>query len=129
MVRGKRKEGWAAEISTKTHTIISDMPASAGGHDEGMNPHEIIKAGLVACTIVTCQMYADRKKWNLVSTDVKVKILSETEEGAVFHREITFTGDLTHEQRERLLEIANKTPVFKLLTRPISIETVMNEPK
>lgn len=128
MIIGNRKGKLAAELNTRNHSITAGLSEKIGGNDEGMNPHQIIEAGLTACTILTCQMYADKKKWPLTNTKVTVKITSEEVTGAVFQRDIIFEGDLTQEQKEKLLEIANKTPVYNLLTRPISISSqIVNE--
>ncbi|WP_408095561.1 OsmC family protein [Peredibacter sp. HCB2-198] len=123
MIMGNRQEGLAAELHTRNHSLVAGLSEKIGGKDEGMNPHQIIEAGLAACTILTCQMYADKKGWPLLNTKVTVKITTEEVTGAVFQRDIVFEGDLTNEQKEKLLAIANKTPVYNLLTRSISIDT------
>ena len=123
MITGNRQGKLAADLHTKNHQIVAGLSEKIGGNDEGMNPHQIIEAGLTACTILTCQMYADKKGWPLKNTKVTVKITTEEVSGAVFQRDIVFEGDLTQEQKEKLLEIANKTPVYNLLTRPISIRS------
>lgn len=68
-------------------------------------------------------MYANRKQWPLESTDVKVHIISENKEGTVISRDVSFKGDLTQEQRDQLLVIANKCPIHKLLSGPVQIHT------
>jgi len=122
MVKGHRKEKFQVALQTSSQTLISDVKENLGGTDLGPDPHELLEASLVACTVITVQMYADHKKWNLQSTEVQVKI---DKEGADSHilREIRFTGDLTEEQRTRLMEIANKCPIHKLLTGKIEITT------
>lgn len=72
MIQGYRKENLVAEISAGRHRLLSGMSEELGGHDEGLNPHEILEAALAACTIITLQMYANRKQWNLISADVTV---------------------------------------------------------
>ncbi|WPU66552.1 OsmC family protein [Peredibacter starrii] len=123
MIIGNRQGTLAADLHTRNHQITAGLSEKIGGNDEGMNPHQIIEAGLTACTILTCQMYADKKKWPLTNTKVTVKITTEEVTGAVFQRDIVFEGDLTDEQKEKLLAIANKTPIYNLLTRSISIDT------
>lgn len=123
MIKGQRQSHLAASLSTSTHRFVSGLPSKLGGSDEGPDPHELIEAGLAACTIQTCQLYANRKEWNLVSTNVTVKIESESKEASRIVREISFEGDLSEEQRTRLLEIANKCPIHKLLESKISVET------
>lgn len=123
MITGHRKEKYVAEITSQSHTIIADIAKNFGGTDLGPDPHELFQASLAACTIITVQMYADRHGWKLESTDVKVNI---DKEGSQSHlvREIAFRGELTEEQITRLMEIANKCPIHKLMTSDISISTV-----
>jgi len=107
------------------HVLTADEPESNGGNDAGPAPHEFLLAGLGACTSMTVKVYADRKEWPLRSVDVTVE--GHHDETRVFtvKRTISFDGDLSHEQRVRLLEIANKCPVHKTLSGTIRIETTL----
>jgi putative redox protein len=67
-------------------------------------------------------MYARRKNWPLEDLDVQVKITKEGKESEI-ERHIHFVGDLTAEQHQRLLEIADKCPVSKLLESQIRVVT------
>ena len=113
------------------HHALADEPDSFGGTDRGMSPYGFVAAGLGACTSMTIRMYARRKEWPLdhVSVDVchdKVHA-TDAEEGTGkidrFLRTIRLTGDLTEEQRARLMEIADKCPVHQTLSRRSHIET------
>lgn len=123
MVTGQRKELLVATMVAGNFSIISGVPEKLGGRDEGPNPHELLEAALAACTIITVQMYADRKGIPLESTDVKVNTVSEGAEKSVISREISFRGNLTTEQKTRLAEIADKCPIHKLLQSSVTIET------
>ena len=123
MIQGHRKENLVAEISAGKHWLLSGMSEELGGHDEGLNPHEILEAALAACTIITLQMYASRKQWNLISADVTVNIDSESNQESCISRKIRFQGDLTEEQRRSLIAIANKCPIHKILSSNITIKT------
>jgi putative redox protein len=123
MVRGNRHGNLGASIKTEKHTLLSGVSEKLGGNDEGPGPHQLLEAALAACTIITVQMYANRKQWNLKSTQVVVQIESENDEGTHLKREIKFEGDLSEDQKQRLLEIANRCPIHKLLSHPISITT------
>ena len=104
------------------HTWIADEPESAGGGNRGPDPVTILMSSLGACTSITLKMYAQRKGWALA--DVRVAISLETgDEGSTIDRRIVLEGDLTDEQRERLLQIANACPVHKILTNNVSIRT------
>jgi putative redox protein len=110
-------------ISVGPHRLIADEATADGGDDGGPVPHEFLLIGLGACTSMTVKMYADRKGWPLRSVDVKVRGRRDEAEGFVVERELTFVGDLDDEQRKRLLDIADKCPVHKTLTRGVKIST------
>lgn len=124
MIQGQRKENLVAEISAGKHRLISGVPEELGGHDEGPDAHELLETALAACTIITLQMYANRKHWNLLSADVTVNIDSESSLESCISRKIKLRGDLTEEQRMSLIAIANKCPVHKILSSNIKIKTV-----
>ena len=109
-------------IQIGQHTFWADEPKDVGGDDEGPTPHEILLASLGACTSMTVQMYAERKQWPLRAVTVG---LEDDMQASVYviRRTIHLDGDLTDEQRARLLEIANKCPVHKTLTGEIRIES------
>ena len=106
------------------NTIIGDEPIDKGGSDEGMNPFEILASALGACTCATVRMYADRKEMPLKGLNVTLTLTRDDEKNTTtITRDIVLLGDLTPEEKDRLLTIANKCPVHKVLTNPINIET------
>lgn len=125
MIQGRRKNNLAAELSVRQFSILSGVTKELGGADEGPSPHELVEAALAACTIITVQMYANRKQMKLESTNVTVKIESESKEASTISRQIEFVGDLTQEEKGKLLEIANKCPIHKLLESKITVATTM----
>ncbi len=107
------------------HTFISDEPEDEGGANRGPRPHELLLSSLVSCTCITVKMYAMRKEWNLEAVNGDAEMIRVTESGSqtttvVMH--MAFTGNLSDEQRERLLYIASKCPVHKTLTGSMAIE-------
>lgn len=106
------------------HHELADEPTDLGGDDTGPSPFEHVLAGLGACTSMTVKMYADRKTWPLKAVRVDVSIHKQ-DDGYRLNRSIRLEGDLTDEQRTRLLEIANKCPVHKMLTGKIEIESAL----
>ena len=125
MVVGNKSANLAATVEVRQHKVVSGLSEQNGGLDEGPNPHELVEAALSACTILTCELYAQRKKMKLTNTFASVKIISETKEGAVIQRVLKFEGDLTQEDRDKLVEIADKCPIHRLLEGKIEIQTTV----
>jgi len=102
--------------------FLSDAGLENGGDGAGPNPHEYLGAALAACTSMTLKMYAGRKAMNLENAVVTVDI-ERIDEVEKFSRDIQLIGNLSMEEKERLLEIANKCPIHKALTGQIQIKT------
>lgn len=126
MITGKRKENLAADLVVRSHHVIAGLSEKNGGQDEGPNPHELLEMALAACSILTAQMYANRKGIKLTNTNAVVKILSEGEETKI-SREVSFEGDLTEAEKKRLTEIIEKCPIHNLLESKVTIETTVKE--
>lgn len=110
------------QLTIGKHQILSDVPEAIGGEDSGPEPHDLLAAALAACTALTVTLYARRK--GMALDDVQVAIDHGQQDGAYeLRRHITFVGQLSQEERERLLDIANKCPVHKTLSGTIRIET------
>lgn len=126
--------GFAQDISAGPHRLISDEPVDAGGADSGPSPYDLLLSALGSCTSMTIGMYARRKTWPLQGVTVHLRhsrihavdcAECETKEGMLdrIERDIQLTGNLTEEQRLKLLEIANKCPVHRTLVSEIDIRT------
>jgi putative redox protein len=112
---------YAQFVTVGRHVMGADESERLGGQDSGPSPYEYVMAGLGACTAMTLRMYANRRAWKIRTIAVEVKHERvETPAGKTdrFKRLIRIDGDLTHEQRARLLEIAEKCPVSRTLQRP-----------
>jgi putative redox protein len=111
------------QITIGRHLLTADVDTQLGGENAGPTPHEYLAAALGACTSMTMRMYAQRKNWPADGTRVTINL---KEEGGVanFFREIRFPAALSQEQKDRLLEIAEKCPVHKTLLGKIEIQTI-----
>lgn len=116
---------YKTKVYSGGHFIYSDEPGDIGGTDEGMAPAALLLASLGSCTAITIRMYADRKGFNLDHIKIDLAICKEEEmnKETVITRKIVFTGELTEEERKRLLVIADKCPIHKILSNPIKIAT------
>jgi len=127
-------DGFLQDINSgPDHHALADEPLSYGGSNRGMSPYGFLSAGLGACTSMTIRMYARRKGWPLTHVEVGVShdkvhaqdAVSGTDAKAdTFTRVIHLTGDLSPEQRAKLIEIANKCPVHRTLEQSATVITV-----
>jgi putative redox protein len=102
--------------------FLADAEVSKGGAGTGPSPHEYLGAALAACTSMTLKMYASRKDMKLENAIVTVDI-DRANDVETFSREIQLLGNLSAEEKERLLEIAHKCPIHKALAGQIEIKT------
>jgi putative redox protein len=112
----------AQRIKVGHHVLAADEPTSHGGGDTGASPTGMLLAALAACTSITLRMYADRKTWALGTVHVDLK-LTRAGTAERIDRVIRFGAALAPDQVARLLEIADKTPVTKMLKAGVSIAT------
>ena len=122
------------EVVAGRHRLVADEPAAAGGLDSGLNPYELLIASLGACTAMTLRLYADKKQIPLKRALVRLHHSKthaedcaecETKSGMLdrIERVIVLEGELSDEQRIRLMEIADKCPVHRTLKSEIDIRT------
>jgi len=114
-------------VTAGPSTIVADVSVAQGGLDLGPDPHELVAAGLAACTSMTLRLYANRKGWNISALHVEVFSHYDKDQTPPerFDREITIEGDLTDEQLERLFEIAERCPIHRLLTAGARVVTTV----
>jgi putative redox protein len=117
------KAGYAQELHAGQHRWTSDEPAARGGSDTGPNPTALLLSALGACTAITLRMYAERRKWELGTIRIRCALLPRKDERPRIDRELAFTASLSEEQRNKLLEIADKTPVTKIVMHGAEVGT------
>lgn len=127
---GKR---YAVQIDARSHSLTGDEPLDNGGDDLGPSPHEMLLTALGSCTAITLRMYAQRKEWPLegVLVELSHERVTPTDEffspeeieaagpngrAELIRCDLTLEGDLSTEQRDRLMEIAARCPVHRTLT-------------
>jgi putative redox protein len=99
------------DLHVGTHELVADEPALGGGGDLGPTPFGLFVSGLAACTAMTLRMYAERKGWGLTTIEVDVRYDVDDDGQGAIKRTITVPVDLPPEQRDRLADIAERTPV------------------
>ena len=102
--------------------LLADVEVASGCTNTGPSPHEYLAAALASCTSMTLKMYAGRKSMNLSNVIVTVHVERESDIEK-FTRDIQLFGELAEEEKQRLLEIANKCPIHKALSGEIQIKT------
>jgi putative redox protein len=116
-VVARRREGFIhdVDIESGAHALVVDEPAVAGGTDAGPSPTRLVAAGLASCVAVTMEMYAERKGWDIGAVEVDVDVEYDRFAPSSFAVSLRLPAELSDEQRERLLVIARKCPVHKVI--------------
>ena len=138
IVKNRKGHKFTQDIHSDKHQLVADEPESYGGNHLGMSPYDLLLSALGSCTAMTVKMYADFKKIPLEIIEVKLshkKIHAKdcadcgTKTGKLdeIHKVIKLTGDLTHEQRQKLFEIAEKCPVNKTLNSEVIIVSSLED--
>lgn len=115
-------------VSAGRHRFIADEPESMGGADAGPAPFDYLLTALGTCTSMTLRMYAERKALHLHGIEVELtheRVDVDGQPRDRIHRRISLNGDLSGEQRQRMLEIAAKCPVARTLGQALLLEATL----
>jgi putative redox protein len=115
---------YAVTIAAGSHGLIADEGPALGGRDAGPAPYDLLLASLGACTAITLKMYAERKSWPLAAARVGLRFIRQDDAQRI-ERTLTLDGALTDEQRARLADIAERTPVTLTLKGGLPIHTTL----
>ena len=114
---------YGVRINTGGHALRADEPADRGGADTGPAPFGLLLSGLGACTAITLRMYAGHQGWPLASVDVELTYVVEDRNTRWIDRLITLHG-VDEDQRAKLADVAEKTPVTKVVRAGTEIRTI-----
>ena len=117
---------WSTRVDAGRHSLVADEPAALGGQDAGPAPYDLLLASLGACTAITLRMYAERKGWPLDEARVELQHHKDGDRSKIV-RVLHLTGDLDADQRARLADIAERTPVTLTLKAGADIATSLAE--
>lgn len=136
VVSSDTDKGFLSDINANGHHLVADEPLHLGGTNFGASPYDFLSAALGACTTMTLNMYARHKKLPVDNVTVVVEHGKQHAEDCedcektaqkvdVFTRSIQLSGDLTEEQRQRMLEIADRCPVHQTLHNVVKINSIL----
>ena len=126
-----KAEDYETELFDGRHTITADEPQDLGGGDKGPAPYELLLMSLGSCSVITMKMYAKRKGLEVEDIEMELTHTKEdrqSDSGAtikkdVIQKKVTIVGNLTQEQRDRLLQISAMCPVHRSIESAIDIRT------
>ena len=115
---------YETSIATGHHRLKADEGPDLGGKDSGPAPYDILVSALGACTVITLRMYAERKKWSVEAVHADVHFVREGDNQRI-DRQLRIEGNVDQEQKKRMAEIAERTPVTLTLKRGLEIRTTL----
>lgn len=118
----RRRQGYAHDVEVDGHTLRVDEPPAAGGEGSGPRPTQLLGASLAGCIAITVEMYAQRKGWDVGELEVDVEMSYEGPVPSGFEVGLKLPGHLDQEQRRRLLVIATKCPVHRVLAAEARVD-------
>jgi putative redox protein len=119
----RRREGYTHDVEVDGHSFVADEPERAGGANLGPSPTRLLAASLASCTAITVELYAERKGWDIGHVEVVVDM--EYGQPSVPHRfqvALKLSKDVSDERQQRLIEIAGKCPVHKVITHAVEVD-------
>jgi len=119
----RRRQGYTHDVEVDGHMLVADEPEAAGGADLGPSPTRLLGAALASCTAITLEMYADRKGWDVGNLEVAVEMdYGQASLPTSFEVTLMLPKELSSEQQERLVVIAGKCPVHRVLAHEAEVQ-------
>ena len=113
---------YATDIATGHHKLTADEGAELGGKDAGPAPYDLLTSALGACTVITLRMYAERKQWPVAAVHADIRFVRQDKVESI-DRTLRIEGNVDDEQKKRMADIAERTPVTLTLKRSLEIRT------
>ena len=123
-IKATLREQYTIDNSTRELSWVSDEPIEVGGANLGPKPTELLLSALASCKIITVQMYAKRKGWEIDDMSIELTFLDKVDDVTMIEKKINFTGNLDEKQRARLIEISGRCPVVKMLKNSIEFKII-----
>jgi putative redox protein len=114
---------YKTDLKAGHHTLTSDEGPELGGKDVGPAPYDLLISALAACTVITLRMYADRKKWPVTAVHADIHFKRDADKVESIDRVLRIEGTVDDEQKKRMADIAERTPVTLTLKRSLEIRT------
>jgi putative redox protein len=115
---------YATSIATDHHRLAADEGPELGGRDSGPAPYDLLVASLGACTAITLRMYAERKQWPVEAVHADIRFVRDGDNQRI-DRVIRIEGKVDEDQKKRMADIAERTPVTLTLKRGLEIRTTL----
>ncbi|WP_428674411.1 OsmC family protein [Reyranella sp.] len=116
---------YATAIATGHHRLTADEGPELGGRDAGPAPYDLLISALGACTVITLRMYAERKQWPVTAVHADIHFKRGDDKVESIDRVLHVEGSIDAEQKKRMAEIAERTPVTLTLKRSLEIRTTL----
>lgn len=136
LVQGRTADDFLCRVQAGRHALLADEPSDKGGNDQGPDPYRYLASALGACTVMTLNMYARHKQWPVERVECRVthrkihaedcqECESKSSKIDELAREIAIEGELDADQRQRMLEIADRCPVHRSLESEIRVTSTL----
>ena len=116
---------YATAITTGHHRLTADEGPELGGKDAGPAPYDLLTSALGACTVITLRMYAERKQWPVTAVHADIHFKRGDDKVESIDRVLHIEGAVDAEQKKRMADIAERTPVTLTLKRSLEIRTTL----
>lgn len=120
---------YQTQLTNGTHSALSDTTREKGGSESGFRPHELLEAALASCMNITIRMYADKHGIALSGVTTRVTLDRSNPEETMFEYEVELQGELSEQDRVRLLDVAGRCPVRRTLSTRLTFRTTTRMPK